>query len=178
MPQPASTQLGLTGGSIYTPLTPYMYSEWASSGSAPRISVDSDVRMANGLEGAGAVRIAELDGPVQTTLDFVNERRAVGGEAPVSLSGDPLMAELRAQRARDFYLTGQRLGDLRRYAKAGIDLFPKGNIRCSRTRMAPRSVSSFRSARRLGIRVPDRRLRLVRLVKSTTGPCSKCYCLR
>ncbi|HEY2854441.1 MAG TPA: hypothetical protein VGJ18_16415 [Gemmatimonadaceae bacterium] len=124
VPQPASTQLGLTGGSIYTPLTPYMYSEWVSSGSAPRISVESDMRMATGLEARYV--IAELDGPVQTTLDFVNERRAVGGEAPVSLSGDQLMAELRAQRARDFYLTGQRLGDLRRYAKAGINLFPTG----------------------------------------------------
>ena len=124
VPQPASTQLGLTGGSIYTPLTPYMYTEWVSSGIAPRISVESDVRMATGLEARYV--IAELDGPVQTTLDFVNERRAVGGEAPVSLSGDQLMAELRAQRARDFYLTGQRLGDLRRYAKAGINLFPTG----------------------------------------------------
>jgi hypothetical protein len=124
VPQPASTQLGLTGGAIYTPLTPYMYTEWLSSGSAPRISVESDVRMATGLEARYV--IAELDGPVQTTLDLVNERRAVGGQAPVSLSGDQLMAELRAQRARDFYLTGQRLGDLRRYAKAGINLFPTG----------------------------------------------------
>ncbi|HEY7234292.1 MAG TPA: hypothetical protein VH539_09105 [Gemmatimonadaceae bacterium] len=124
VPQPALTQLGLTGGSIYTPLTPYMYTEWVSSGSAPRISVESDVRLATGLEARYV--IAELDGPVQTTLDFVNERRAVGGEAPVSLSGDQLMDEFRAQRARDFYLTGQRLGDLRRYAKAGINLFPTG----------------------------------------------------
>ena len=124
VPQPASSQLGLTGGSIYTPLTPYMYSEWVSSGAAPRVSVESDVKMATGLEARYV--IAELDGPVQTTLDFVNARRAVGGEAPVSLSGDQLMAELRVQRARDFYLTGQRLGDLRRYAKAGNNLFPTG----------------------------------------------------
>ena len=124
VPQPASSQLGLTGGSIYTPLTPYMYTEWVSSGSAPRVSVESDVKMATGLEARYV--IAELDGPVQTTLDFVNQRRAVGGEAPVSLSGDQLMAELRVQRARDFYLTGQRLGDLRRYMKAGINLFPTG----------------------------------------------------
>jgi len=88
VPQPTSTQLGLTGGSIYTPLTPYMYTEWVSSGSAPRISVDIDVWLATGLEAQYV--IAELDGPVQTTLDFVNQRRAVGGEAPVSLSGDQL----------------------------------------------------------------------------------------
>lgn len=41
-------------------------------------------------------------------------------------AGAELMAELRAQRARDFFLTGQRLGDLRRYAKAGTNLFPTG----------------------------------------------------
>ena len=68
MPQPTSTQLGLTGGSIYTPLTPYMYTEWVSSGSAPRISVDTDVWLATGLEAQYV--IAELDGPVQTTLDL------------------------------------------------------------------------------------------------------------
>jgi len=28
VPQPASTQLGLTGGNIYTPLTPYSYTGW------------------------------------------------------------------------------------------------------------------------------------------------------
>ena len=44
----------------------------------------------------------------------------------VTLTGAALMTELAEQRARDFYLTGQRLGDLRRYDKAGTDLFPKG----------------------------------------------------
>jgi hypothetical protein len=32
------------------------------------------------------------------------------------------------QRALDFYMTGQRLGDLRRYLASGTDLFPKGRI--------------------------------------------------
>jgi len=36
------------------------------------------------------------------------------------------VTEFRMQRAFDFYLTGQRLGDLRRYADAGTDLFPTG----------------------------------------------------
>ena len=31
-------------------------------------------------------------------------------------------------RARDFYLMGQRLGDLRRYAETGTDLFPTGRF--------------------------------------------------
>ncbi|HEX9310080.1 MAG TPA: hypothetical protein VF887_04660 [Gemmatimonadaceae bacterium] len=124
VPQPASTQLGLTGGSIYTPLTPYMYTGWVATGSAPRIDVNSDIKFATGLEAQYV--LAETDGPTPATLNFVNQRRAVGGQAAVSLTGAALMTELADQRARDFYLTGQRLGDLRRYDKAGTDLFPKG----------------------------------------------------
>jgi len=44
----------------------------------------------------------------------------------VNLSGAALVSEFRLQRALDFYLTGQRLGDLRRYLQAGTDLFPTG----------------------------------------------------
>ncbi|MEO8580484.1 MAG: hypothetical protein ABI469_09555 [Gemmatimonadales bacterium] len=123
-PQPASTQLGLTGGSIYTPLTPYMYTGWVASGSAPRVDVNFDIKFATGLE--AQYDIAEADGPTPATLIFVNARRAVGGQGAVAFTGAALMAELAEQRARDFYLTGQRLGDLRRYAKAGNDMFPTG----------------------------------------------------
>lgn len=125
VPQPASTQLGLTGGSIYTPLTPYMYTGWVPSGpNSPRIDVNSDIKFATGLEAQYVM--AETDGPTAATLNFVNQRRAVGGEGAVALTGAALMAELAEQRARDFYLTGQRLGDLRRYLKAGNDMFPTG----------------------------------------------------
>jgi hypothetical protein len=124
VPQPATTQLGLTGGSIYTPLTPYMYTGWVATGPAPRIDVNYDIKFATGLEAQYVV--AEADGPIQTTLDFVNARRAVGGQGTVALTGPALMTELADQRARDFYLTGQRLGDLRRYAAAGNDMFPTG----------------------------------------------------
>jgi hypothetical protein len=66
-------------------------------------------------------------GPEGTTLEFVNKRRAVGNQAPVTLSGDELMAELREQRLRDLYLGGFRLGDLRRWKAQGVgDFFPKG----------------------------------------------------
>ncbi|MFL5488792.1 MAG: hypothetical protein ACJ8AJ_09950 [Gemmatimonadaceae bacterium] len=124
VPQPASTQLGLTGGSIYTPLTPYMYTGWVASGAAPRIDVNFDIKFATGLEAQYV--LAETDGPTAATLTFVNQRRAAGGQGAVALTGAALMAELAEQRARDFYLTGQRLGDLRRYDKAGTDMFPKG----------------------------------------------------
>ena len=70
--------------------------------------------------------MAETDGPTPATLNFVNQRRSVGGQGAVALTGAALMTELAEQRARDFYLTGQRLGDLRRYLKAGNDMFPTG----------------------------------------------------
>ncbi|HVS59708.1 MAG TPA: hypothetical protein VHE82_03325 [Gemmatimonadaceae bacterium] len=124
VPQPASTQLGLTGGSIYTPLTPYMYTGWVATGPAPRVDVNYDIKFATGLEAQYVM--AETDGPTPATLTFVNQRRAVGGQGVVALTGAALMTELADQRARDFYLTGQRLGDLRRYAKAGNDMFPTG----------------------------------------------------
>jgi hypothetical protein len=124
VPQPASSQLGLTGGSIYTPLTPYMYTGWVGTGAAQRIALNSNIKLATGLEAQYVM--AETDGPTPATLNFVNQRRAVGGEGAVALTGVALMSELADQRARDFYLTGQRLGDLRRYAKAGNDMFPTG----------------------------------------------------
>lgn len=66
-------------------------------------------------------------GPAGTTLEFVNARRAFGNQEPVDLSGDALMAELREQRARDLFLGGFRLGDLRRWKAQGVgDFFPTG----------------------------------------------------
>ena len=59
-------------------------------------------------------------------LTFVNARRAVVAKPAVNLTGAALTAEFRLQRAIDFYLTGQRYGDLRRYASAGSDQFPVG----------------------------------------------------
>ncbi len=60
-------------------------------------------------------------------LAFVNARRAVGNQDPVTLTGDALFAELRTQRSRDFYQGGLRLGDLRRWKRDGVgDFFPTG----------------------------------------------------
>ena len=58
---------------------------------------------------------------------FVNARRAVGNEGPVSLTGDALFTELRRQRALDHFMGGLRLGDLRRWKRQGVgDFFPTG----------------------------------------------------
>lgn len=109
------------------PLSPLMYTTYnglaGSAGGLP--ATDMGHKLATGLEARYIV--AEVAGPVAATLAFVNERRAVGQQAPVNLTGDALMAELRDQRARDFYLSGQRLGDLRRYLRYNnINLFPQG----------------------------------------------------
>jgi hypothetical protein len=114
-----------TTGRGGTPLSPPSYSTFTNTLAGGPFSSIMWVRVASGLEARYIVN--EAQGPTAATLAFVNERRAAGLQSPVTLSGDALMAELRDQRSRDFYLDNHRLGDLRRYKKYyGIDLFPKG----------------------------------------------------
>jgi hypothetical protein len=123
VPRLATSRPGLNSNPIFPPQRPYMYTGWSAATVQP-IDITTTIKFATALE--AQYDIAEADGPTAATLAFVNARRAVGNQAPVNLAGAELMAELRDQRARDFFLTGQRLGDLRRYLKAGTDLFPKG----------------------------------------------------
>jgi len=107
------------------PNSPLMYSTHNGTVAGAPFLADMSHRLATGLEARYIV--AEVAGPTAATLAFVNERRAVGLQGPVDLTGAALMAELRDQRSRDFYLAGHRLGDLRRYLRyENIDLFPKG----------------------------------------------------
>jgi hypothetical protein len=83
-----------------------------------------DIKLASGIEAMHHYYEAagpDGTGPRGTTLQFVNERRAFGNQPAVTLTGAALMAELREQRARDMYLGGFRLGDLRRYERQGIN---------------------------------------------------------
>lgn len=105
------------------PYQPYNFSDWAP-GDTVMIEQHTDVRFASGLEARYIV--AEAEGPTLATLAFINERRAVGGQGAVVLTGEAMMEELRDQRRRDLFLTGHRLGDLRRYAAQGLDYFPTG----------------------------------------------------
>jgi len=114
-----------TTGRAHTPLSPPSYSTFNNTVAGAPFGPIMSVRIASGLE--ARYIIAEAQGPTPATLTFVNERRAAGLQAPVTLTGDALMAELRDQRSRDFYLDGHRLGDLRRYKEFyNVDLFPKG----------------------------------------------------
>ncbi|MHB1169435.1 MAG: hypothetical protein ACYC28_09165 [Longimicrobiales bacterium] len=125
---------------LYTPFNPLSYSGYTGTLQTdpdnPPVLFDNDTdirlgsyldAMHNYYEAAGPTGT----GPEGTTLEFVNARRAVGNQAPVNLAGAELMAELREQRARDLFLGGFRLGDLRRWDAQGIDdpdsQFPTGN---------------------------------------------------
>ncbi|MGH7576121.1 MAG: RagB/SusD family nutrient uptake outer membrane protein [Longimicrobiales bacterium] len=58
--------------------------------------------------------------------EFVNERRAVGNQPPVTLTGEALITELRNQRARDLFMGGFRVPDLRRWTRFDPDKGPFG----------------------------------------------------
>ncbi len=114
-----------TGTRLNVPLSTQSFSSWSNTPAGAEWTQSGFVRIASSLE--AQYIIAEVDGPVASTLTFVNARRAVGLLPPVALTGTALMAELRDQRRRDFYLDNHRLGDLRRYKKyLQIDEFPKG----------------------------------------------------
>ncbi len=123
VPALSTSRLGLNSNPIFPPQRPFMFSGWSPT-SVQIIDITTNIKLATGLE--AQYIIVEANGSNQAMLDFVNARRAVGNQAPVNLAGAALVAEFRSQRARDFFLTGQRLGDLRRYLAAGTDLFPKG----------------------------------------------------
>lgn len=120
---------------LYKPRQGLMWSQYngqtiASGGAPATYSRDADLAIAsyieamhNYYEAAGPTGT----GPLGTTLEFVNSRRAVGKQAPVTLSGAALMEELRWQRGKDLFMAGYRLGDLRRWLRQGVgDFFPTG----------------------------------------------------
>ena len=65
--------------------------------------------------------LAEADGPTAATVAFINARRAVGFQPALTLvpgvDDAAIMAELRNQRARDLFMGGFRLPDLRRWTR-------------------------------------------------------------
>ena len=124
---------------LYKPYQSLPYSGYngqtiASGGQPILYEQGTDIKLASGVEAMHHLYEAagpSGTGPRGSTLDWVNERRAFGNQAPVNLSGDALMSELREQREHDLFLGGFRLGDLRRYLAQGINdpdhAFPTGN---------------------------------------------------
>jgi len=116
---------------LYTPFAGRRFSVYngeaqAFGGQPAEYTQDMNIAIADGIEARH--HYAEADGPTAATLAFVNERRAYGNQEPlVNPTPDELMAELREQRARDTYMSGIRLGDLRRWDKQGVgNFFPTG----------------------------------------------------
>jgi hypothetical protein len=120
---------------LYTPYQSLPFSGFngqaqANGGKPILYANDTDIKLASGVEALHHYYEAagpNGSGPAGTTLDFVNARRAFGNQPAVNLSGAELMAELRTQRGKDFFLGGFRLGDLRRWKEQGVaDYFPSG----------------------------------------------------
>ena len=89
------------------------------------VSWAAPYRLATGLE-AKYIGI-EATANASAMLAFVNERRAVGKQPPLSgLSGDVLLAEFLAQKSRDFWLEGRRMGDFRRHGMLVPNVIPTG----------------------------------------------------
>jgi hypothetical protein len=98
-------------------------------GQTKMLTGDAPIPMATSAEAQliraeAALRASDRSG----AEGFVNPLRAKWSLAGISFTG-PLAADLRVlaeERARELYLTGERLTTLRRYLKDGVDLFPTG----------------------------------------------------
>jgi hypothetical protein len=94
---------------------------------------ETDVLLADYVEAQHhyheALAMQDIIANQAAVLNFVNARRAVGNQAPVALAGQALIAELRNQRARDLFMGGFRLPDLRRWTRfdAGNGPFAAGS---------------------------------------------------
>jgi len=116
---------------LYTPYAGRRFSDYnretlAEGGQPASFQQTTNIAIADGIEARH--HYAEADGPTAATLEFVNARRAYGNQEPlVDPSDADLMEELRDQRGRDTFLSGLRLGDLRRWKAQGVgDFFPSG----------------------------------------------------
>jgi hypothetical protein len=92
---------------------------------------DTDVLLADYVEAQHHYHeaLAMQGGNEAAVLAFVNARRAVGNQPAVALTGQALINELRNQRARDLFMGGFRLPDLRRWTRfdAGNGPFASGS---------------------------------------------------
>jgi hypothetical protein len=127
VPRPTATEATLDGIRANIPNSPLQYSTYNNTVVGAEFSREGWLRIASGLEAQYIA--AEAAGPTAATIAFVESRRVIDptGRAAAATTTANFMANLREQRARDFYLSGHRLGDLRRYkAQYGVDLFPSG----------------------------------------------------
>ncbi len=125
IPHPASKEK-MQQDSAIVPNSPLAYSTYNGTATGADFDKGGSVRFASGLEAQYIV--AEAQGNTPANVTFLNTRIAIGGGTPlVAPTSAEYTAALRDQRARDLYLAGYRMGDLRRYQKLyQADLWQKG----------------------------------------------------
>lgn len=116
------------GTQRWVPRSPPSFSTHDGSPEGALFESTSSIRLASAME--ARYILAEAQGNTPANVDFLNEQRAIGGQAPlVSPTAAEYAAALREQRAREFFIDGHRLGDLRRYDTVyGVDLWPTGTM--------------------------------------------------
>lgn len=118
------------------PRSPLSYSTFDGTPTGAPFVAGGTIRIASGLEARYIVAEAQAESNPAQALNLINERRAFGKLQPpvTGLTGAALLAELRDQRRRDFYLDNHRLGDQRRYLKYyQVDEFQRGAYPTSTT---------------------------------------------
>lgn len=113
--------------SLFLPRQSSSFTEWNPNGTLVGFTENTGVRFASGLEAQYIV--AEVEGPTAANVDFINTRRAIGGQAALGydVSATDFRDALIEQKGRDFYLSGMRLGEIRRYQRQyNLNLFPTG----------------------------------------------------
>ncbi|MHB1223527.1 MAG: hypothetical protein ACYC2G_05695 [Gemmatimonadaceae bacterium] len=135
---PTQVKLMRSGSMAYIPNKPKSFGGYvaptAEQPGGVAITPGASIRVASGLEAEYIV--AEAQGGSAETRAFVDAQRAANGLGP-STAGSPeeVLADLRDQKRREFYLDGHRLGELRRYAEFnGVDMFTRsenhGTVTC------------------------------------------------
>jgi hypothetical protein len=127
VPHPAAAEKVMDASNAFIPNSPSAYSTFNNTAVGAEWSRTGSMRVASGLE--ARYILAEARGPTAESIAFIESRRLIAptGRAAAVTTADNFYANLREQRARDLFLDGHRLGDLRRYiTQYGINLFPTG----------------------------------------------------
>ncbi len=127
---PTKVKLMRSGSLAYIPNKPSSFgghiSPSAEQPGGAAITPGASIRFASGLEAQYIV--AEAQGGSPQTRTFVDAQRTANGLGPSTAgTAAELLADLREQKRREFYLDGHRLGELRRYLEFyGVDMFTTG----------------------------------------------------